>query len=88
MQKPRQEEAKGFLAQENLNKIDTKEWKMWEIEINKDKCTGCEECVGSCPAGVLEMVDGKSEVVDVDECLGCETCMGVCEYDAITVTEI
>jgi len=61
---------------------------MWEIEINKEKCVGCEECVGSCPAGVLELVDGKAEAVESDECLGCETCMGVCESEAITVTEI
>jgi ferredoxin len=83
-----EEEGKGFLVQENSNKTAAKEQDMWEVEIDKDKCTGCEECVGSCPAGVLEMVDGKSEAVDMDECLGCETCMGVCEYDAITLTEI
>lgn len=42
---------------------------MWEIEVNKEKCIGCEECVGSCPAGVLVLVDRKAEAVESDECL-------------------
>jgi Pyruvate/2-oxoacid:ferredoxin oxidoreductase delta subunit len=65
-----------------------KEKKMFDVVVDKDKCTGCEECVGSCPAAVLELVDGKSEPVNMDECLGCETCVEVCEFEAITVTEM
>ena len=61
---------------------------MWEIEIDKDKCAGDEECVSACPAQVYEMVDGKAEVVEADECLGCETCVEVCPEGALTVTEV
>ena len=61
---------------------------MWEVEVDKDKCNGDEECVNACPAQVFEMVDGKSEPVNVDECLGCETCIEVCPEEAITVTEM
>ncbi|MBC8316716.1 MAG: 4Fe-4S binding protein [Desulfobulbaceae bacterium] len=60
---------------------------MWQVEIDKDKCTGCEECVNGCPAGVLEIVDGKSDPVNIDECLGCETCVEVCPEGAIVVSE-
>ena len=49
---------------------------------------GDEECVDACPAQVYEMVDGKSEPVNMDECLGCETCVEVCPEGAITVTEV
>jgi NAD-dependent dihydropyrimidine dehydrogenase PreA subunit len=63
------------------------EEKMWEVTVDKDKCTGCEECVNNCPAGVLELVDGKSEPVNIDDCLGCETCVEVCPEDAITVAD-
>jgi len=60
---------------------------MFEVIIDNDKCTGCEECIGACPASVLEMVDGKSVPTAMDECLGCETCVEVCDFAAITVTE-
>jgi NAD-dependent dihydropyrimidine dehydrogenase PreA subunit len=60
---------------------------MWQVTVDKEKCTGCEECIGNCPAGVLELVDGKSEATDIESCLGCETCVESCDYDAITVTE-
>ena len=33
---------------------------MWEVVVDKDKCTGDEECVDACPAQVFEMVEGKS----------------------------
>jgi NAD-dependent dihydropyrimidine dehydrogenase PreA subunit len=61
---------------------------MFEINVVNEKCTGCEECIGSCPAAVLELVDSKSSPVNADECLGCETCVEVCPEGAITVTEV
>jgi len=61
---------------------------MYQVEVDKDKCVGDEECVNACPAQVYEMVDGKSEPVNMDECLGCETCVEVCPTGAITVTEV
>ena len=32
---------------------------MWEIIVDKNKCSGDEECVNACPAQVFEMQDGK-----------------------------
>ncbi|MBV5319249.1 MAG: 4Fe-4S binding protein [Desulfobulbaceae bacterium] len=61
---------------------------MWEIVVDKNKCSGDEECVNACPAQVFEMQDGKAEPVNADECLGCETCVEVCPEGAITVTEV
>ncbi len=60
----------------------------WQVEVDADKCTGCEECVGACPSSVLELVDEKSEATDIDECLGCETCVETCPEGAITVSEV
>lgn len=61
---------------------------MFEVIVDKEKCTGCEECVNVCPAQVFEIEDGKSEPVEAEECLGCETCVEVCPEAAITVTSM
>ncbi len=61
---------------------------MYEVTIDKEKCDGKGECADTCPAGVLEIKDGKSEVVNMDECLGCESCVEVCPTGAITVKEV
>jgi len=55
---------------------------MYTVEVDEEKCIGCEECVD-----VFEMKDEKSVPVNAEECIGCESCMEVCEQDAITVTE-
>lgn len=60
---------------------------MYQITIDKEKCTGCGECVDICPAEVLELADEKSEVANIDECLGCESCVETCPESAITLTE-
>ncbi len=60
----------------------------WQVEVDVDQCTGDEECVNVCPAGVLEMDGDKANPANVDECLGCESCVEVCPSAAITVTEM
>lgn len=57
----------------------------WKVTVEKEKCTGCQECVEQCPGQVLKLVDGKSMPVYIEDCLGCETCVEVCKEDAITV---
>ena len=59
----------------------------YQVEVDKEKCKGCEECVEVCPVDVFEMQDDKSEPVNAEECLGCESCLEVCDEEAITVTE-
>jgi NAD-dependent dihydropyrimidine dehydrogenase PreA subunit len=61
---------------------------MYTVEVNVEKCIGCEECVNVCPVDVFEMQDEKSVPVNADECIGCESCIEVCEQEAITVTEV
>ena len=58
------------------------------VEVDEEKCTGCEECVSVCPVDVFEMKDEKSVPVNAEECIGCESCVEVCEQDAIIVTEV
>ncbi|MFP3866689.1 MAG: ATP-binding protein [Desulfobacteraceae bacterium] len=60
----------------------------WRVEVDEEKCEGCEECVNVCPSGVLELQNEKAVVVAEEECLGCESCIEVCPTGAITVTEV
>jgi len=51
------------------------------VIINRDKCTGCEECVASCPVSAIEMKDGKAFINEY--CEACMTCLNVCPEGAI-----
>jgi formate hydrogenlyase subunit 6/NADH:ubiquinone oxidoreductase subunit I len=61
---------------------------MYLVEVDKEKCTGCEECVNICPSEVFEMVDGKSEPTNADACVFCESCVDGCPEGAVTVSEM
>jgi len=60
---------------------------MWNINVDKEKCNGCGECVEGCPGEVYELVDGKARPVNIDECHGCHTCEALCAAEAITVED-
>ena len=61
---------------------------MYKIEVDEEKCIGCEDCVDVCPVDVYEMQNEKSVPVNAEECIGCESCGEACEQEAITVTEV
>jgi len=61
---------------------------VFEVTVDKAKCTGCEECIEVCTVKVLEMKDGKCIPIDVKECIGCRSCVEVCKEKAITVKEL
>ena len=52
--------------------------------IDTEKCTGCGECVRSCPQECIELVEGKA-VVDIPNCAGCSVCATVCPEEAISM---
>ncbi len=60
---------------------------MVKIVVDKDKCTGCETCVNTCPVGVYEVKDSKSEPTKSSECLVCRACEAQCPTGAIQVIE-
>jgi 2-oxoglutarate ferredoxin oxidoreductase subunit delta len=62
------------------------------VDIEKDRCKGCETCVLACPQGILAMskeinVKGYffAHVVEPSRCLGCRICAIVCPDVAIEV---
>lgn len=50
--------------------------------VDKEKCTGCEACVDTCPVDAISMDDGKA-VVDADTCIDCGQCVDECPVEAI-----
>jgi NAD-dependent dihydropyrimidine dehydrogenase PreA subunit len=64
-----------------------KEFEVYLVYVDKDKCDGCEECVKICPTDVFE-ISHKCLPVRPQNCLGCQTCTAVCKPNAIIITEI
>ncbi len=60
---------------------------MWQVTVDKEKCTGCNECVENCPGEVYKLIDAKATPVNMDECHGCFTCVDSCDEDAVTIED-
>jgi len=51
-------------------------------ETDRDRCTGCGQCVEICPVNVIKM-EGDFPVVDKEWCIGCGVCAVPCPASAI-----
>jgi len=74
----------------------------FSMHVNLNRCTGCGNCVISCPVNALELytldpitkekiyrvVNGKSISLDVNMelCAGCGVCVRACPYQVITLS--
>lgn len=48
-----------------------------EMQVDREKCTGCGTCQAVCPAGAVHMEDGQS-VLDAAACTLCGKCVNFC----------
>jgi ferredoxin len=53
-------------------------------KVNAETCTGCENCVESCPSEAIAMKDGKA-FIDKDACVDCGVCVDECPVEAISM---
>jgi ferredoxin len=52
--------------------------------VNPEKCTGCEECVESCPLDAITVKDGVASI-DPETCGDCGACVDTCPSEAISL---
>lgn len=53
--------------------------------IRADRCTGCGDCLEACPAGVLELREGKAVLARPEDCRYCGDCETLCPEGAIAL---
>lgn len=57
------------------------------IEIDRDKCDGCGQCITGCHEGALQLIDGKATLMSETYCDGLGACIGDCPVGAIRLVE-
>lgn len=57
------------------------------IQIDEEKCNGCELCVSACHEGAIGMRNGKAVLLRDDYCDGLGDCLPACPTNAITFEE-
>ena len=71
-----------------LGSTDVKEGLRGEsmaAQVDRDKCTGCELCVNTCPVEAITLKNDKAKV-NAEICVDCGQCVEVCPNEAISIT--
>lgn len=57
------------------------------VQIDEEKCNGCNACVKACHEGAIALVNGKAKLMRDDYCDGLGDCLPVCPQDAIKIIQ-
>ena len=55
------------------------------LRVDEKKCVGCGMCLTVCPHEVLNLPNGKVQIVNGDACMECGACGRNCPTQAISV---
>ena len=64
-----------------------RDYEVYLVRVDSERCDSCGECVKMCPVDVFEMPH-KAVVVRPVNCMGCQACVALCKSKAIIITEI
>jgi len=56
----------------------------YEVTVDQDECTACEECVDTCQMGAVSMEEELPQF-DLDRCIGCGVCVHLCPSEALNL---
>ncbi|MBR3697821.1 MAG: NADH-quinone oxidoreductase subunit NuoF [Clostridia bacterium] len=66
------------------HKCKAKECKnLTQIEIDPEKCKGCDLCKKSCPVQAISGEIREIHTIDQNKCIKCRTCLQACPFKAI-----
>jgi len=51
------------------------------VTLDKEKCTGCTNCIKRCPTEAIRVRDGKARIIN-ERCIDCGECIRVCPHHA------
>ena len=54
------------------------------VNVDKEKCNGCESCVEECPSEAISMADDTA-AIDAEKCIDCGVCVDTCPSEAISM---
>lgn len=57
----------------------------FEVAIDKDNCSGCEDCLERCQMQALSMNGEEVVTVNKDRCIGCGNCVTVCPTESLSM---
>lgn len=74
------DQALAYIESENIEVRSNNKGLYWD----RDKCTGCTNCLPHCPTGALYIKDRATMEVsfDGDKCVECLSCLDNCPFGA------
>ena len=53
--------------------------------VDRDKCTGCGDCIDICPSEAISLQEEKAQIAN-DDCTECGACVEECANEAISLS--